>query len=96
MTDADYIAAFQQVLLPVAYEVTHTLIHTFRKFDIDDVMYRSACVFSVSASAGSGLCWIRCRSWRSEGKTPTDLRSVFFFNQMRQLFHSVCVCVCSG
>uniref|UniRef100_A0A669BCM5 Protein deacetylase HDAC6 n=1 Tax=Oreochromis niloticus TaxID=8128 RepID=A0A669BCM5_ORENI len=36
MTDADYIAAFQQVLLPVAYEVTHTLIHTFRTFDIDD------------------------------------------------------------
>ena len=93
MTDADYITAFQQLLLPVAHEVTHTQTHTHTDNIILMIMI-IMCVCSVSASAGSGLCWIWCCSRRSEGKNCSDLKSVT--GSVSLLFLTVCVCVCAG
>ena len=50
MTDADYITAFQQLLLPVAHEVTHTHTHTHTHKYYDNNNDYYVCVLSFSLS----------------------------------------------
>lgn len=63
MGDADYVAAFQKIVMPIAYE-----------FRPDFVLGGFLCITSASSmvvlTPEYSVCWIRCRRRRSAWRMP--------------------------
>lgn len=60
MTDADYLYAFQRIVMPIAYEFAPDFVLGESTLDAIQLLASSTTLISMASS----LCWFRCRRGR--------------------------------